>query len=153
MAYINNIIMAIRIPQSKIKFNYTSGKEYFDKKTYKEYQGSYYEFNGRIFAGKEFNSNSPVLLPIPKGKDNLPFDFNKLLTQAATFIYAKVSKNKLPNNTFISVLPPSIDIKEILDDDPTNDNKPSFFCKKITTGVIKEIDETAYLKLKSEFEP
>lgn len=96
--------MAVRIPQNKIQYNYTSGKEYINEKTHEEYQGHYYKFNGKIFAGKEFNSNAPVLIPIPKDNRNVPLNFNKLLTQAATYVYGRISGKKISGNIPLSFI-------------------------------------------------
>ena len=87
--------MAIRIPQNQIVTSkYTAGKEYMYKDTYREYQGYYYELNNKLFTGKEFNSNAPELILIPKN-NNVLFGFNSLLTKASTYVYGKVSGTKI----------------------------------------------------------
>ncbi len=92
--------MALRIPQNKIvKSKYTAGKEYMFETTYREYQGYYYELNGKLFAGKEFNSNAPILIKI--NSDNV----NKLLTNPQTYAYGRVSGikiNNIPPSTIIN---------------------------------------------------
>ena len=60
--------MSIRIPQNQIVYKYTIGKEYMYTNTYREYQGHYYELNGRFFVGKEFNINSLELVIIEPKK-------------------------------------------------------------------------------------
>ncbi len=138
--------MAIRIPTNQIQYKYTIGNEYMVESTYREYQGYYYEINGKLFVGKEFDSNAPELIPIPK--DNSSFNFNSLLTKAATYAYGKISGVNIPKNNIKSIPPPSIDILQILDAADTL--PPSFYCKKITTGVIKEIEESTYSTLQSD---
>jgi len=137
--------MPIRIPQNKIQYNYTSGKEYMDETTYQEYQGYYYQLNGKIFAGKEFNSNAPVLIPIPKDKSNLPFNFNKLLTQAATYTYGRISGNKIQNIKVVSlplINDPNIDTTDV--ENITN----TYYTKKVNSTTIKQIDEETFQNIK-----
>ena len=87
--------MGLRIPQNQIVANkYTIGKEYMYKDTYREYQGYYYELNNKLFTGKEFNSNAPELILIPKN-NNVPSGFNSLLTKASTYVYGRISKTKI----------------------------------------------------------
>ena len=122
------------------------------EKTYKEYQGYYYEFKGKIFAGEKFKENSLLLVPISKdGSNSNNSSFNQLLTRAATYVYGKVSKTKVINNTVSSFTPlESPTIESIIDRDPSNDfilNNSSFYCKKINDNIIKEIDENTYLLL------
>jgi hypothetical protein len=118
--------MAIRIPQNKIiKSKYTVGKEYMFETTYREYQGYYYELNGKLFAGKEFNSNAPILVQIK------PSNLNKLLTNARTYAYGRASGMNI------------------------NSNKPSpffyryesdirYFIYEINKNLIKEINKDTF---------
>ena len=97
--------MAIRIPSNQIvKSKYTIGKEYMYKDTYRGYQGYYYELNNKLFIGKEFNSNAPELILIPKN-NNIPSGFNSLLTKASTYVYGKISGTKLNNTKLPSIQP------------------------------------------------
>lgn len=132
--------MPIRIPKNQIQFKYTSGKEYVVESTYREYQGYYYELNGKKFAGKEFNSNALTLIPIPKNSTST--GLNSLLLQAATFVYGKASGTKL-NNIKI----PSL-VKE---DNPNLDTEgvETYYAKKINTDVIKQINKETYNSLKT----
>jgi hypothetical protein len=57
--------MGFRVPKNKIiKSKYTSGKEYMFVSTYREYQGYYYESNGKIYAGETYDSAAPELIRI-----------------------------------------------------------------------------------------
>jgi hypothetical protein len=123
--------MGIRIPQNQIVANkYTAGKEYMYKDTYREYQGYYYELNNKLFAGKEFNSNAPELVLLPKN-DNVPFGFNDLLTRASTYVYGKVSGVKT-NSTKI----PSYIYRF--------DTNKRYFAYNIVNRLIKEINKETF---------
>lgn len=122
--------MGIRIPQNQIvKSKYTAGKEYMFELTHKEYIGYYYELNNKTFAGKEFNSNSPLLVKI------IPENINSLLTKASTYVYGRILKTKIVN-TKITQLPNDLS-REL-----------NFYCKKINDTNIKIISEESYLFLK-----
>jgi len=125
--------MGLRIPQNQVvQSKYTAGKEYMLENDYREYQGYYYEFNGKIFAGKELNLNAPILLPIPKNNN---LGINNLLTSAATFLYGKLSGVKLNNNKPNSIISKS----NIL-------NNKRYFIKKLNSNpiLIKEIDQSTF---------
>jgi hypothetical protein len=82
--------MSVRIPQNQISPNkYTTGKEFVYEKTYKEYQGFYYEVNGKIFAGNEFSVNAPSLLRMGSDKINI------LKDNPETLAYANASNSIL----------------------------------------------------------
>ena len=141
--------MAIRIPQNQIQYKYTIGKEYMYKDTYREYQGYYYELNNQLFAGKEFNSNAPILVPIPITTGNNNFlGFNSLLTNAATYVYGKIAKEKLPNN-----FNPSSYIFQPKFSSVNSRFTNRYFIQKINTDPnnisIKEIDEDSYTKIQT----
>jgi hypothetical protein len=93
--------MALRIPKNQIKESkYTSGGEYIIESTNAPYQGYYCEVNNVLYAGKTFDSKSPILIPI-KNRNTL---FNK-----GTFL-------KRESNCFGTALPTTFDafIKAIL---------------------------------------
>ena len=78
--------MSIRIPKNIIvESKYTIGNEYILLSSYQQYQGYYYEMNGKYFAGKEFDQNAPELQKILSSKSN------NLLTLASTFLFGKLS--------------------------------------------------------------
>jgi len=78
----------IIIPSNQIITNYTIGNEYVNISTYENYQGYYYEFNGKIFAGKEFNPTASVLIK----KDSTTF--NPLLSNPVLSSYGKLTNLK-----------------------------------------------------------
>jgi hypothetical protein len=130
--------MGLKIPSNQIKFNYTAGNEYMFESTRNEYQGSYYEFNNKVFAGKEFDPYAPELIKI-QIKDNSRF--NGLLASAATFVYGKVSKFKIdPSKPLPFYFIPS-----------ENDAKKGFayryFSQQKNNNLIKEISEDNYKNL------
>jgi len=132
--------MALRIPQNKIvKSKYTTGKEYMFETTYREYQGYYYELNGKLFAGKEFNSNAPILIKI--NSDNV----NKLLTNPQTYAYGRVSGTKVKTNKIVSL--PQSDTSSLID--KGGEYFLQFYCSKINSNIIKSIDEQTYVNLQS----
>lgn len=135
--------MAIRIPQNQIQYKYTSGKEYMELSTYREYQGYYYELKGKIYAGKEFNSNASELIPIPKDNTNTSSKFNSLLTNSATYVYGRISGAKIHSST-----PSSHMFKK---QSPNDRYVNRYFCQKINTNppLIKEINEDSYKNIQN----
>jgi hypothetical protein len=129
--------MSIRIPKNQILFNYTSGKEYLVLSTQKEYQGHYYEINGKFYAGKEFNTSALELIKIDSDK------VNSLLLDPKTSTYEKLSKIKLKNNKVTS-MPVGGNSKE------GDLEEVNFYCKKINTNIIKKIDEETYNLLQND---
>lgn len=123
--------MGVRIPQNQIvESKYTVGNEYMFESTYKEYQGYYYELNGNLFAGKEFNINAPILIKI------ISSNTNRMLMNPDTYVYAKVSGAQLHNTIVLSHI-----------DQGTSNIR--YFSYQITTKLIKEINADTYNSLKS----
>jgi hypothetical protein len=122
--------MAIRIPSNiTVKSQYTAGKQYMYESTQREYQGYYYKMNGKIFAGKEFNSNAPTLLKIT------PNNINSLLTSAATYVYGKITGTKInPNKPLPSYFIPS-------KKDVQKGYAYRYFSQQKNNNLIKEINE------------
>jgi hypothetical protein len=123
--------MGIRLPQNQaVTSKYTSGKEYMFNSTYREYIGYYYELNGKLFAGKEFNANALELIKIDSSKTN------KLLTNASTYVYGKISGTRIPNQKPVSHI-----FKKT---DPNAQYVNRYFIQKIVDTnpiLIKEINE------------
>lgn len=130
----------LKVPSNQIVYNYTAGGEYIFKSTQKNYQGYYYESNGQIFAGKEFNVYAPELIK----NDIKDKKFNPLLANAATFIYGKVSKFKINNFN-----PTSIISKANIN------NSERYFAKKISSSpiIIKEISKEDFAILQTQPNP
>jgi hypothetical protein len=125
----------MRVPSNIIKENkYTIGKEYMYAISYKEYQGYYYEINGKFFAGKIFKTNSSELIRIETNKTNT------LLTRAATYIFGKLSNTKINNISFPSVISKG-DIYA----------KTRYFTKKINNNpiLIREINKDTFSELQN----
>jgi hypothetical protein len=85
-------IVNMKVPANTIEVKYTSGNELVYNFNYKYYQGYYYEFNDRLFAGKEFNINALELIKADSK------EVNTSLTNPKTFLYGTLSKIK-PNNS------------------------------------------------------
>jgi len=117
--------MAIRIPQNKIQYKYTAGKEYILENTYEEYIGHYYELNNRTFAGKEFSPNAPVL--VKRDSSNI----NVLLENPLTNLYGKISSIILNNIT------PSSFVYNY-------DSDVRYFVYQINKNQIKEVNEDTF---------
>jgi hypothetical protein len=133
--------MSIRIPSNQIiTSKYTSGKEYMFKDIQKEYQGYYYELNGKKFAGKEFNPNANELVEI-----NIN-NVNTFLSRPSTLVYGLLSKIKLPPKTQIKSKPFTFN-----NNDFENGYKIRYFAKKLNQIpiLIKEINEEEYKNLQS----
>jgi len=132
--------MSIRIPQNIIvEAKYTIGKEYIFVNSYKEYQGYYYELNGKLFAGKEFNQFAPEIKKIEVK------NINKFLTNASTFIYGIISGASTLNATkpFNSVSKTSS--YEL-------NGKSTYYVKKINEVPIKikQVEEDIFYTLQKD---
>jgi hypothetical protein len=130
--------MALRIPKNLIVTSkYTSGKEYMFKSTQKEYKGYYYELNGKIYAGKEFKTDSNELLKIDIN------NINPFLSRATTSTYGFLSNVNINSGTVHSL--------PITNSDESfyEPEVPLFFCKKIneTPPKINRISEETYISL------
>ena len=129
--------MASKIPLNAITIKYTSGKEFVNIKTNAPYTGNYYNFNNKIYAGKEYNPADSELVKIQ--------DSNKLLNNPQTVIFSLISgisSQQLQKPSITSIPNKGKGI--------TSDT-PRFFCRNITQKdiIIKEIDETTYNSLKT----
>jgi hypothetical protein len=125
----------MRIPSNIIEIKYTPGNDFVFSPNYKYYQGYYYELNGKIFAGKEFNANSPELI---KPNSN---NVNALLTDSKTYTYGFLSKIKLNNTS-----PSSIISKGNIN------GGMRYFSKKNNTNpiLIKEITEETFKQYQND---
>lgn len=127
--------MALRIPQNQIvESKYTSGGEYLFLDTHKEYKGYYYEFNNKIFAGKEFKADAPEIIKRTSNK------VNPLLLNSATYLYGMLSKVKLNSN------PPPSSYQFNQD----NRNVLRYFIKKANENIIKETNEDNFNQIQND---
>jgi hypothetical protein len=127
--------MSIRIPQNIIvESKYTSGNEYIIIDTNIIYKGYYYEINGKIFAGKEFDINAIELQKL------LPKNINPFLLQVSSYVYGKLSNIKLNNTLPIST------IYQPTQEDYDIGYSIRYFYKKINTTpiIIKETNKENY---------
>jgi hypothetical protein len=132
--------MRVRIPQNQIvESKYTVGNEYMFESTYKEYQGYYYELNGNIFAGKDFNTNAPTLIKINSSNTN------KMLLDPNTMIYGRLSGINITNPSV-----PSFTYQP--QQNPNASYVIRYFAQKInvTPSLIKEISVDTYSQIKSD---
>jgi len=131
--------MPLKIPQNQIiESKYTIGKEYMFVSTQNEYQGYYYELNGKLFAGKEFNPNNPEIIKIQSSR------FNKLLSNLSTYTYGKLSGVNISSN-IVNSLPKS-------DNPNASSIETKFYCSKINVSptIIKEISEDNYKTIQND---
>jgi hypothetical protein len=116
---------------------YTIGNEFVNKNTYESYQGYYYEFNNKLFSGKEFNINSPELIKIQ--------DIPPLVK--ADKKYASLTKVNLSTIT----APKNINKKDLSLKDTQGKEYYTYYAKKLnsTPVLIKQIDKETYSKLQN----
>lgn len=125
------------IPNNIIQTSkYTQGNEYRIASTNVPYQGYYYELNGSFYAGKEYKSNSPELIPESKT--------NKLLNFPPTALYSAIS-GVSSQDLQLPV------IKSVQNNFSSVNIKERYFCRQITIQpiLIKEIDEETYDNVKA----
>lgn len=114
----------LRIPPNQIKNKYTSGNEYMSEQTQQEYKGPYYEFNGKVYIGKEYSVNSPTLIKLDSTNSN------NLLSKAGSYIYGVISNNVVKSKKIYSHI--------------YTDQKERYYIYQINVKVIKEINEETY---------
>jgi hypothetical protein len=91
----------MRVPSNIIKENkYTLGKELVYAKTYKEYQGYYYEISDKLFAGREFDPKALQLTKISS--------ISKVKLNEKTSIYSNLTKQNQSLTDRIISIPLSI---------------------------------------------
>jgi len=129
----------MRIPKNSIKEGkYTAGGEFIVESTNVNYVGYYYKLNGALYAGKSYDVKAPKLVPV--------INRNQLLTKGlSTAVYSVVSgiTSQMLRQPLINSIP-----SVPLPNNPTSSLK--FYCKKINSNIIKEIDETTYNSLQSQ---
>lgn len=127
------------VPKSNIVTGkYTSGREFVELSSNAPYQGYYYELNNKFYSGKEYSPTAPEIIRIQSPEKN------RLLNSLPTAIYSLVS-----GVTSKSISAPPINV--VPSETNTKINKSvKFFCKKINSDIIKEIDEQTYLSLQNQ---
>ena len=124
------------IPANLIVSKYTQGNEFIRTDDYKDYQGYYYEFNGKAFTGKKYSLDSIEI--IRKNSDQV----NPLLSNPSTFNYGAISGVNIPSNPPIA----SLSNKS---NSPNFDTLTRFFYKKYNDNIIKETNENSYKSLQT----
>jgi len=141
--------MGINIPSNSIITKYTAGGEYIYVSTYQDYQGYYYEYFGKKYAGEKFTIDALEI--INKNSDKI----SSLLktNNPALSIYGILSKVNINSSDIIPIsrIESNSPFRLTLDknyDDPYN-NPPSFYYKKANDVIIKEISESTYISLQT----
>jgi hypothetical protein len=122
------------LPTNIIVTKYTPGGEFVNMLTNAAYQGYYYEYNNRTFAGNQYSVNAPEIVRINSQ------NHNKLYNNTQTAIYSVSSGIKSKDITTPPVA--SLPFSGI---DPTISTK--FFYKKYNDNIIKETNEDGYKTL------
>ena len=127
------------VPKSNIVTGkYTSGGKFVELSSNTPYQGYYYELNNKFYSGKEYSPTAPEIIQIQSPEKN------RLLNSLPTAIYSLVS-----GVTSKSISTPPVNV--IPSETNTKINKSvRFFCKKINSDIIKEIDEQTYKSLQNQ---
>lgn len=131
--------MALRIPLNQtVTSKYTSDGEYVIESTYAKYKGYYYELSGKLFAGKEYDPNAPVIIKVTRE------NANSLLTNKSTYLYGLLSGIKLSNTKPVSHIFQKTNPNERYADryfiQRVNDNPP----------LIKEINKDTYEQFQTD---
>jgi len=127
------------IPKSNIVTGkYTSGEEFVELSSNTPYQGYYYELNNKFYSEKEYSPTAKEIIRIQSPERN------KLLNSLPTAIYSLISgvTSKSISTPLVNAIPSESNSKI---------NKSiRFFCKKVNSDIIKEIDEQTYKSLQSQ---
>ena len=131
----------LRVPSNQVvESKYTTGGEFKEAISLKDYKGYYYELNSILYAGKTFDLNAPKLIPI-QSRNTL---YNKGKSTAIYSAITGITSQQIqsPNITSIPNGPSSI--KGI------DSNVSRFYCRKRNQQpiIIKEINEDTYNQLK-----
>ena len=87
--------------------------------SYKEYIGYYYEFNGKIFSGKEFRYDAPILIKM--NSDNI----NILKLNPKTNLYSAISNINITKEKRIVSIPLILS------------NETKYLAKKLNSNPIR----------------
>lgn len=143
----------MKIPSNLIVSKFASSGKFVYVETYQDYEGYYYEFNGKKYAGREFSINALEIIEKSSDKISSLLKTNNPLLS----IYGMISGINL-NNIDIIQIPTKeneFPFNPVLFEDydsPLNsseNNPPAFFCKKINEkeSKIKVIDKNTYKSL------
>ena len=135
----------MRPPLNTIMLNkYTIGDEFVLASSKADYQGYYYEFQGRFFAGKTFNNLSPEIV---KKEPTFEMSFEEGEDDNSRSISFMSTSSKFPS---LPLNDPNNPVFLALD---IQDNTDSFryFAKQVNTNpiLIKEISKETFNNLQS----
>lgn len=125
------------IPSNLIVFKYTQGGEYIRTDNYNDYQGHYYEFNGKTYTGKTYSLNSIEI--IKKNSDQV----NALLNNPSTFTYGAISGQNIQQVNIVSIY------FESTLEDIDKGYAMRYFVKKVNESPIKETNKATYNQIKN----
>ncbi len=126
----------MKVPSNIIQTDkYTSGNEFVEEKTNKPYQGYYYELNGSLYTGKEYNIDT---IKIIKKQDQ-----NQLYNNSNTALFSLVS-----GITSQQLTPPLVKGIPFSEEIPHGEDL-SFYSRQVNINpiIIKPIDEKTYISL------
>ena len=126
----------MRIPKNIISENlYTSGDEFVDVKTNALYQGYYYEYKSKFYAGNTFDFKAPEIIKIKKS--------NSLFNNISTVIFSAISG--ISSQAITSAIVKGNPIK-------TENKTVIFFSRQVNIQpiLIKSIDENTYLSIQKD---
>lgn len=121
--------MIPKVPSNSLIVKYTSGGEYALIESQKEYQGYYYEFGNRKYAGKEWDIDNPEIIEISK----ISLEYNAF---PAIKIINDNRNNGSPGNYVFDYSNPS-----------SYSSGFRYFCVKVNNPtLIREINEADFKK-------
>lgn len=129
----------MRVPKNIISESlYTQGNEFVDVKTNVPYQGYYYEYNTKFYAGREFDIKSPEIIKIKES--------NSLLNNISTVVFSAISG--ISSQAIASSVVKGNPINGGL----SHGSNLTFYSKQLNVNpiLIKSIDENTYLSLQKD---
>lgn len=122
---------------------YASQGEYIYASTNTPYEGYYYEFAGKKFAGKEYSVDAlEIIKPLSTPQ-------NTFLRNPLTSLYSLISNglSQVPQSVNFVSIPYNNDSDFLYE----QNQQPRFFCKKVNDPSIgiKEINENTYKSLQN----
>jgi hypothetical protein len=126
----------MRIPKNIVSENlYTSGDEFVDAKTNAPYQGYYYEYKAKFYAGNTFDFKAPEIVKIKAS--------NSLFNNISTAVFSAISG--IASQALISSIVKGNRIE-------TENKVVMFFSRQVNIQptLIKYIDENTYLSIQKD---
>lgn len=128
--------MAAKVPSNLFLSKYTTEGKFVVKNTYAPYKGYYYTINNKVYAGQQYDINSPELITVEEAN---------LSTRASSvdvYTYTAVSKNSVTPTPPVPHIPFA----------PTNEDFSNgfamrYFYKKVNEDIIRETDRESYASI------